>query len=124
MEFLARVHALLRRSSGHAGDQLECEPYDIDVAERRIGLNGEDIEFTERELDLALFLFKHAGQVVSRNHILETIWGLDSRNLNTRTIDTYVSRLRKKLKMDDTGWQLSGIYQHGYRLEKHTDETD
>lgn len=118
MEFIARVKAVLRRSVGQPVQEIDCAPYSIDLENKRIALNGSEFDFTERELDLALFLFRHAGQVVSRSHILETIWGLDSRNLNTRTIDTYVSRLRKKLKMDETGWKLSGIYQHGYRLER------
>ena len=123
-EFTARVSALLRRSKGHRADELDVAPYQVDVNQRRIVLDDEEIEFTERELDLALFLFKNAGSVVSRSHILETIWGLDSRNLSTRTIDTYVSRLRKKLRVADTGWKLSGIYQHGYRLERLPDATE
>jgi len=56
--------------------------------------------------------------VISRTHILESIWGMHGTELNTRTVDTHISRLRKKLKInDENGWQLSAIYQHGYRLE-------
>jgi DNA-binding response OmpR family regulator len=64
-----------------------------------------------------VFLFRKLGQLVSRGHILETVWGR-SADLNTRTVDTHVSRLRSKLGLTpEHGWRLSAIYQHGYRLE-------
>jgi len=84
-----------------------------------IHLNGEPIELTHREYDLARFMFSRIGRVISRAHILQSIWGFSTTDMNTRTVDTHISRLRKKLKITpDNGWQLSAIYQHGYRLEK------
>lgn len=79
--------------------------------------NGEAIELTQKDFDLATFLFRNVGNLVSRGHILETVWGR-SPDLNTRTVDTHVSRLRTKLGLlPENGWRLSAIYQHGYRLE-------
>ena len=76
------------------------------------------IPLTHKEFDLAVHLFRNAGRLLSRAHILEAVWGRNPQ-LNTRTVDTHMSRLRKKLKLDDaTGWRLSGVYQHGYRLER------
>lgn len=120
-ELLARAKALGRRARGgrRVDEVPDVPPYDIDLKAKSISLNDEEVQLTHREFDLAYFLFNHAGRVVSRSHILESIWGMHGTELNTRTVDTHVSRLRKKLKFNaETGWKLSAIYQHGYRLEK------
>ena len=119
-EFLARVTALGRRSGGFAGERIsDIEPYEIDVERKAIYFNGVQVELTHREYDLAAFMFRHVGSVISRAHILESIWGMHGADLNTRTVDTHISRLRKKLNIkEENGWQLSAIYQHGYRLER------
>jgi DNA-binding response OmpR family regulator len=83
-----------------------------------VTLDGAQVELTDREFDLATFLFRRQGHVVSRETLLSQVWNLTT-TVNTRTIDTHVSRLRKKLLLDGTrGWRLSSIYQHGYRLER------
>lgn len=119
-ELLARVEALLRRSNPPA-DALEeenVEPYRIDLARRRVELAGEELVLTEREFDLALFLFRRHGRVVSREMLLESIWNIRG-DVATRTVDTHISRLRKKLGLDGgNGWRLNAVYQHGYRLER------
>ena len=69
-----------------------------------------------------MFLFKNLGRVISRGHLLEMVWGTSSK-LNTRTVDTHVSRLRTKLKLDSQeNWKLTSVYRHGYRLE-NTEQT-
>jgi DNA-binding response OmpR family regulator len=119
-EFLARIAALGRRAGGYVKDEvLDVEPYTIDIERKSIAFNGETVELTHREFDLAVFMFRHVGSVISRAHILESIWGMHGADLNTRTVDTHISRLRKKLHIKEAnGWQLSAIYQHGYRLER------
>ncbi len=120
-EFVARVHALVRRGDSGAGkdDLPDATPYDISMDRKQIALSGDKIELTHREFDLAVFMFRNAGRVVSRSHILESIWGMHGADLNTRTVDTHISRLRKKLSIsEENGWKLSAIYQHGYRLER------
>lgn len=119
-EFLARIVALGRRAGGYASEQIaNVEPYVIDTERKTVKFNGEPVELTHREYDLAVFMFRHIGSVISRAHILESIWGMHGADLNTRTVDTHISRLRKKLNINEAnGWQLSAIYQHGYRLER------
>ena len=120
-ELVARVAALARRAAGgRAADELpDTEPYKFDLKRKTVGLGAEEVELTHREFDLALFMFRNSGRVVSRGHILESIWGMHGADLNTRTVDTHISRLRKKLQLNESnGWQLSAIYQHGYRLER------
>lgn len=120
-EMLARVNALVRRAGGgrQLNDSVDAEPYQLDIEHKKVALNGSDIALTTREFDLAAFFFRNAGRVVSRPHILETIWGIENKDVSTRTVDTHISRLRKKMQLtEDNGWKLSAIYQHGYRLER------
>lgn len=120
-ELLARVSALFRRMNrGDKGqnEKILIGPYTIDQNERAIYFKEEAIELTQKEFDLALYLLQNIGRLLSRGHILEEVWGR-SAEINTRTVDTHVSRLRNKLKiLPENGWRLSAIYQHGYRLEK------
>ena len=75
---------------------------------------------TQKEYELIVFLFRNIGRILSRAHILESVWGRNP-DINTRTVDTHVSRIRTKLSLaPEMGWKLSSIYQHGYRLERIT----
>jgi DNA-binding response OmpR family regulator len=119
-ELLARVKALLRRQGGNGANdsQIDLPPYRVDGERRRISINGRDIELTQREFDLANFLFRRQGRIVGRDALLENVWNLNAA-VSTRTVDTHVSRLRKKLDLNgENGWRLAAIYQHGYRLEQ------
>lgn len=131
---LARIKALQRRNViGKAAGEVEVqavadtgievyEPYEINQAERRISVNGEEVKLTNKEFELATYLFRNAGCLVSRDFLLESIWGTRA-DLNTRTVDTHVSRIRSKLGINPAaGWQLSSIYQRGYRLFKASKE--
>ena len=123
-EFLARVNAVVRRASGafsDGGGILRFEPYEIDLNNHVVKMNGENVKLSNKEYELIVFLFLNIGHVVSRNHLLESVWGISS-DVNTRTIDTHMSRVRSKLSLNpENGWRLTSIYQHGYRLERLTD---
>ena len=117
-ELLARLHALARRAQPEA-EVLVCPPYTFDTATRQVLIDGEPVRLTEKEYELAVFLFRNRGRVLSRQHLLTSVWGT-AADLNTRTVDTHASRLRKKLKLlASERWKLTSIYQHGYRLEEH-----
>ena len=119
LELLARIKALSRRTIPQDDQQqvLEFGQYKFDRGTHTVFLNEVPIGLTQREFDLAVFLFRCAGRVLSRGHILESVWGRNP-NLNTRTVDTHISRIRSKLDLrPEHGWQLKAIYQHGYRLE-------
>lgn len=118
-ELLARIGAMARRAQPET-EILTYEPYVFDTSHRQITIDGEVVRLTEKEYDLALFLFRNRGRVLSRQHLLTSVWGT-SAELNTRTVDTHASRLRKKLNLSATEkWKLTSIYQHGYRLEEYT----
>lgn len=129
---LARIKALQRRNRpGESGSRPENKaeskpdqpagidvfaPYQINNAEHTITVNGEVVKLTNKEFELAAYLFRNAGCLVSRDYLLEHIWGTRA-DLNTRTVDTHISRIRSKLGINPAlGWQLSSIYQRGYRL--------
>ena len=120
-ETLARIKALARRSGfGELAENeiLNFTPYQIDTKTRKVSMDGEEVSMTQKEYELTLFLFRNLGKIVSRGHLLEVVWGTNP-DINTRTVDTHISRLRSKLKLNnENGWQLTSIYQHGYRLEK------
>ncbi len=119
-ELVARVHALLRRAAGGRTGEAppSVAPYTIDPDRKTVTLEGEEVALTNREYDLLMFFFRHVGKMISRSHLLEELWGIDNKTVSTRTVDTHVSRLRRKLHMNgETGWRLSSVYQHGYRIE-------
>lgn len=119
-ELLARIDALGRRflNTTDSDSILQVNPFLIDRNTRQIQKNNEIIHTTSIEFDLALFMFRNYGRVLSRGYILENVWGRNA-DVTTRTVDTHVSRIRKKLGITpENDWQLVPVYQHGYRLEK------
>ncbi|WP_439890866.1 response regulator transcription factor [Ralstonia sp. 25C] len=123
-ELSARVRALLRRaSSSPAADPvLTIGKYVVMPQARRILRDGVEIELTHKEMDLALLLFSSEGQVISRDYIIEAIWGRFVAG-NSRTLDTHLSRVRTKLALGpENGVRLWPVYTHGYRLEQLHEE--
>ena len=119
---LARIKALSRRyeRAGGSKDLLEVGGFRIDRDRNTITRHGEAVELTEKEYQLALMLFTNVGRLLSRDHMLSTVWGVGP-GLATRTVDTHISRLRRKLALlPEHGWRLKSVYQHGYRLEQVT----
>lgn len=117
MELLARVEVLLRRFQPVASVVIHAGSYEIDTSQRVIRVAGNPVELTQKEFDLACFLFNHPGKLLSRMHLLEKIWGLNA-DVDTRTVDTHMSRIRKKLQIGpEHGWQLQPVYGYGYRME-------
>lgn len=97
-------------------DKLNAGPFVFDLVRRQLFRDGEQISLTSKEYDLALFFFRHPGEVCSRRHLLEVVWDT-SADIHTRTVDAHVSRLRQKLRLTSTKWELAGIYKHGYCLK-------
>ncbi|MDA0822731.1 MAG: response regulator transcription factor [Proteobacteria bacterium] len=121
-ELVARISAVARRASNvdDTQNEIEYEPFAIDLANHAVKRDGTRIEVTQKEYELIVFLFRNIGRILSRAHILESVWGRNP-DINTRTVDTHVSRIRTKLSLaPEMGWKLSSIYQHGYRLERLT----
>jgi DNA-binding response OmpR family regulator len=119
MEMLARINALGRRAEHKSTESKKrvIGDYVIDMTSRTVTRNDKLVSLTQKEFELTAFLFKNLNSVLSRKHILENVWGR-SGELNTRTVDTHISRIRNKLELGkNDDWRLSAIYHHGYRLE-------
>lgn len=117
-ELLARIVSLTRRLRKTPVDNhlQQFGDYKIDNRERKLTCRGEPVDLTSKEFDLAVCFFNDIGHILTREELLERVWGINA-DVTTRTIDTYVSRLRKKLGLvSGKGWQLRSIYHHGYRL--------
>lgn len=119
LELLARLEALGRRVHGRApaADVIELPPFRIDRTRQCIERDGVALELTRREYEVAVLLFRQVGQVLSRRHILEAVWG--QTDTNTRTVDMHVSRVRQVLGLSAAiGLRLTAVYGFGYRLER------
>jgi two-component system, OmpR family, response regulator RegX3 len=119
-ELVARTQALLRRAKrlSPEPDQQSFPPYRVVSSARQIFKEDAAIDLTEKEFDLAVFLFNNTGKLLSRQYISETVWGKAVSTLS-RTIDTHVSRVRKKLDIaPQNGFRLVPVYNIGYRLER------
>ncbi|MEM6280398.1 MAG: response regulator transcription factor [Verrucomicrobiota bacterium] len=124
MELLARVNALLRRSCDWAGDSSE-EPAvttvtlgeaSIDLENYSVEFEGETTALTPRERELIVFLLQHRGQVLSRDRILEAVWGVKYFG-TTRTLDQCVAQVRKKIgDHGRTAETLLTVHGVGYKL--------
>lgn len=119
LELGARLAALGRRArSAGALPVLRLGAFEIDVQRQRLALDGEAQTLTQKEFDLAAYLFQNPGKLLSRDHLLNMIWGIHA-DVDTRTVDTHISRLRKKLGLDGSrGWKLVPVYGVGYRFER------
>lgn len=119
-ELLARVGAIARRSglTEEQADVLEIEPFRLDRKLGKITVDDESVSLTAREFELAWFLFTNLSKILSREYLLRHVWNITSA-VNTRTVDTHVSRIRSKLGLrPENGWQLTSVYHYGYRLEQ------
>jgi DNA-binding response OmpR family regulator len=117
MEFMARVEALLRRRRPATPVALCFGSLELDLAGRRIKLSGVEVDLTQREFDLAAVFFRSIGRVMSREELLSLVWAQET-GVDSRTVDTHASRLRKKLGLGgESGLMLSSVYGQGYRLD-------
>ncbi len=126
---VARLNAVARRSGLDTEDAdlqtvLSVGNYEFNRQSGQCTHAGEGIDLTKREFDLAMFFFRNIGRILSRDLLLHHVWNL-SGDMQTRTVDTHVSRLRSKLGLrPENGWSLSAVYHYGYRLEQVANTPD
>jgi DNA-binding response OmpR family regulator len=113
-ELVARVKAVLRRvDGGPAPEVVQCGSAAIDVGRREVRVDGEPVEFTTKEFDLLRYLAERPGLAMSRQQILDGVWGYDWYG-DARTVDVHIAQVRKKL--GDTV-EIKTVRGVGYRLE-------
>ena len=117
---LARVAALLRRAYPVAPPTSgeTHEGWTFDQAAETASRDGKTEQLTSKEFQLALTLFRNMSRALSRDYLLERVWG-HRADLETRTLDAHISRLRGKLALRPAGgFRLVTVYGFGYRLER------
>ena len=116
LELLARIESLARRTK--APPIIQLGHYEINQDLRSISVQGKAVELTQKEYELASYMLQNPGKLLSRVHLLEKLWGLNA-DVDTRTVDTHVSRIRRKLGIGpERGWQIVPVYGYGYRIER------
>lgn len=112
IELLARIEIILRRYSKNK-NCIEFKNLKIYEDERIVKKDGEVVDLTLKEFELTSLLVKNKNVALSREHLLEKIWGYEYMG-ETRTIDTHIQKIRKKLDLTDN---IKTVYKIGYRLE-------
>lgn len=122
-ELVLRVGAILRRTTAtgaQTADVLSVGPIDIDRAAHTVHVNGEEVELTPTEYRLLLLLAERRGRVQERARLLESVWDA-APDVQTRTVDMHVQRLRAKL--GEAGDLIETVRGFGYRLRQPRDES-
>ncbi|WP_213649537.1 response regulator transcription factor [Paenibacillus sp. J23TS9] len=124
-EVVARIRTILRRlDQANQGDRevekenvIRFKNIEIVAEERLVKKEGILVDLTPKEFDLLMTLFGHKGKIFTRTELLDFIWGYDFAG-DTRTVDTHIQRLRKKLDASDLITTVFGI---GYKFEKQAE---
>lgn len=121
-ELVARIKAVLRRTGAKEpqSDLIEAGDITIDLAKVSVSVKGRQIELAAKEFELLKALVRARGRVLSRDHLLDTIWGFDrASEIQTRTVDVHIRTLRKKLK--SAARYIVTVKNYGYRFEENED---
>jgi two-component system, OmpR family, response regulator PhoP len=118
-ELRARIHALLRRASGHASPQLRYGPIVIDTSAKRVHRDGVEVELTSFEYNTLTYLALNAGKNISKTELTEHLYAQDY-DRDSNVIEVFVGRLRKKLDPDGSLNVISTQRGLGYRFNIDT----
>ena len=116
MELIARIRAVLRRSGYREKHSvINSAGAVIDPEARSVTSVGRDIELSPREFDLLYALVSHPNQALSRNYLLNEVWGEDS-DVTNRTVDAHISYLRRKIELNpEAPARIVTVYKVGYK---------
>lgn len=116
-ELMARVEALLRRSRPSlAGDVLVFGDLELDFASHRVRRGGEALHLGPTEFKLLRYFMERPNRVLSRQQILDGVWGMDS-DIDERTVDVHIRRLRKAINRDGDSDPIRTVRAAGYSMD-------
>lgn len=118
MELVARVEALLRRTSKHIANLEQYQFGDIvlNFKKNEAMLGEEMLDLSPREFKILKYFIEHQGEVVTRDQLLDAVWGYDSFPF-TRTVDTHIAKLRHKIKDDPSNARhILTVHRAGYKF--------
>ena len=115
LEFSARIRNLLKRFSDdkQEGKNLSVGDISIDLEKREVRMRGQEVELTLKEYELLCYLMENTSRVVTREELLDRIWGYDYDG-ETRTLDMHIKTLRQKL--GEAGHSIKTVRGVGYRI--------
>ena len=118
-EVVARIRAVLRRSGMTDGGQVKEVKYDklsINLTNYELKVDGKQIDTPPKELELIYHLASNPNRVLTRNQLLDEVWGFDYYG-DSRTVDVHIKRLREKLEGVSDKWSLKTVWGVGYKFE-------
>lgn len=119
-EVMARLRAILRRLdlTGNELQQYMAKgSLNISIEKFQVFINGEEVHLTKKEIEILFLLVSNTGNVFSRGHILDSVWGYDYYG-DDRTVDTHIKRMRAKLdKYSHPDWKIVTVRGVGYKFE-------
>jgi DNA-binding response OmpR family regulator len=120
-EIVARIKAVLRRTSATKGSDIKEVRYDklvINLSNYDMKVDGVSVDTPPKELELIYYLASNPDRVFTRDQLLDDVWGFDYYG-DSRTVDVHIKRLRDKLKGVSDEWELRTIWSVGYKFETH-----
>jgi DNA-binding response OmpR family regulator len=114
-ELLARVRAHLRTPAQPSTTRLSAAGIELDLLARTVGREGAEVHLSAKEFDLLAFFLRHPNQVLSREQLLEGVWGYNFVP-QTNVVEVYVGYLRKKLAVSGSPPPIDTVRSVGYRL--------
>ncbi len=115
-ELLARIRAVLRRSGTEKHTVLSFDDVQVNLSRRSVEKKGEELKLTPAEYNLLTYFLQNPDRALSRDMILNSVWGYESYP-NTRTVDAHVVRLRQKLELDpNSPRHFITVHRVGYRF--------
>ncbi len=120
-EIVARIKAVLRRTSATKGSDMKEVRYDklvINLSNYDMKVDGVSVDTPPKELELIYHLASNPDRVFTRDQLLDDVWGFDYYG-DSRTVDVHIKRLRDKLKGVSDEWELRTIWSVGYKFETH-----
>lgn len=123
-ELLARIRANLRLVKGSANPAVHSfAELKLNESTREVSRGNRPVELTPREFDLLLYLLQHPNQVLSREQVLNAVWGYDYYG-DTNVIDVYIRYLRKKIDAGEPATYIQTVRGVGYVLKEHRNEAE
>ncbi|MFC6345956.1 response regulator transcription factor [Vagococcus carniphilus] len=116
-EIAARIRAIMRRIEPKGNQKNILSGLTVNPETYEVKLFEESVHLTKKEFELLHHLIEHPNQIFTRDHLLDSVWGMDYFG-DFRTVDSHIKRLREKLKHETTvNWQIKTVWGKGYLLE-------
>lgn len=116
MELLSRIRALLRRTEREV-NIYRCGVLTVDQSRHTVTVNGREVVLTQKEFEVLCLLLKNRGQVLSRERLIEDVWGYAFTG-ESRTVDVHVRTLRQKL--GEVGAYIETVRGYGYKISRES----